>query len=94
MGQGLRGLRGQGAAGAAGLVGGLGLFLFAMGLMSEGLKGMAGQKLKSLLESLTKHRVVAVLIGALVCGCGPYVLDLDHDEPQTAADFVVYAARR
>jgi len=48
-----------------GLVGGLGLFLFAMGLMSEGLKGMAGQKLKSLLESLTKHRLVAVLIGAL-----------------------------
>lgn len=48
-----------------GLVGGLGLFLFAMGLMSEGLKGMAGQKLKSLLESLTKHRLVAVLVGAL-----------------------------
>jgi phosphate:Na+ symporter len=48
-----------------GLVGGLGLFLFAMGLMSEGLKGMAGQKLKSLLESLTKRRLVAVLIGAL-----------------------------
>jgi len=48
-----------------GLVGGLGLFLFAMGLMSEGLKGMAGQRLKSLLESLTKHRVVAVLVGAL-----------------------------
>lgn len=48
-----------------GLVGGLGLFLFAMGLMSEGLKGMAGQKLKSLLESLTKRRVVAVLMGAL-----------------------------
>jgi phosphate:Na+ symporter len=33
--------------------------------MSEGLKGLAGQKLKSLLESLTKHRLVAVLIGAL-----------------------------
>ncbi len=47
------------------LVGGLGLFLFAMGLMSEGLKGIAGQRMKSLLESLTKHRVVAVLIGAL-----------------------------
>ena len=48
-----------------GLVGGLGLFLFAMGLMSEGLKGIAGQRLKSLLESLTKHRLVAVVIGAL-----------------------------
>ncbi len=48
-----------------GLVGGLGLFLFAMGLMSEGLKGMAGQGLKSLLESLTRRRIVAVLVGAL-----------------------------
>ena len=48
-----------------GTVGGLGLFLFGMGLMSDGLKKVAGQKLKSLLESLTKHRVVAVLVGML-----------------------------
>jgi len=48
-----------------GTVGGLGLFLFGMGLMSDGLKKVAGQKLKSLLEALTKHRVIAVLIGAL-----------------------------
>ncbi|MHC4396268.1 MAG: Na/Pi cotransporter family protein [Planctomycetota bacterium] len=48
-----------------GAVGGLGLFLFGMGLMSDGLKKVAGQGLKSLLESLTKRRVIAVLIGAL-----------------------------
>ncbi|HUV66862.1 MAG TPA: Na/Pi cotransporter family protein [Sedimentisphaerales bacterium] len=48
-----------------GTVGGLGLFLFGMGLMSDGLKKVAGRKLKDLLESLTKHRVVAVLVGAL-----------------------------
>ena len=48
-----------------GTVGGLGLFLFGMGLMSDGLKKVAGQKLKNLLESLTKHRVIAVLVGAL-----------------------------
>jgi len=48
-----------------GTVGGLGLFLFGMGLMSDGLKKVAGQKLKSLLESLTKHRAIAVLVGAL-----------------------------
>ena len=47
-----------------GTVGGLGLFLFGMGLMSDGLKKVAGQRLKSLLESLTKHRLIAVLIGA------------------------------
>jgi phosphate:Na+ symporter len=48
-----------------GTVGGLGLFLFGMGMMCDGLKKVAGQKLKSLLEALTKHRVVAVLVGAL-----------------------------
>ena len=48
-----------------GIVGGLGLFLFGMGLLSDGLKKVAGQKLRSLLESLTKHRVIAVLMGAL-----------------------------
>jgi len=48
-----------------GTVGGLGLFLFGMGLMSDGLKKVAGQKLKSLLESLTKHRIIAVIVGAL-----------------------------
>ena len=48
-----------------GTVGGLGLFLFGMGLMSDGLKKVAGQKLKSLLEALTRHRVIAVIVGAL-----------------------------
>jgi phosphate:Na+ symporter len=47
-----------------GIVGGLGLFLFGMGLMSDGLKKVAGQKLKSLLGALTRRRVIAVLIGA------------------------------
>jgi len=48
------------------LVGGLGLFLFGMGLLSNGLKQAAGQKFKSILESLTKHRIIAVLVGASV----------------------------
>ncbi len=49
-----------------GVLGGLGLFLFGMGLMSEGIKAVAGQKLKSILASLTERRFVAVLLGALV----------------------------
>jgi phosphate:Na+ symporter len=52
--------------GIFGTLGGLGLFLFGMGLMSEGLKKAAGHKFKSLLEVLTKNRVVAVVTGALV----------------------------
>jgi len=47
-----------------GTVGGLGLFLFGMSLMSEGLKKAASQRVRKLLSSLTKHRVIAVLVGA------------------------------
>src|SRR4030043_453735 len=47
-----------------GVVGGLGLFLFGMGLMSDGLKKVAGQKLKNILESMTKRAFVAFLVGA------------------------------
>ena len=45
-------------------VGGLGLFLFGMGLMSEGLKKVAGRKLRRIVESMTKRPVVAFLVGA------------------------------
>ena len=46
-------------------IGGLGLFLFGMGLMSDGLKRIAGSKLRNILESLTRRPVIAVCIGAL-----------------------------
>lgn len=45
-------------------VGGLGLFLFGMLLMSEGLKRIAGQKLKKTLESMTSTPFKAFLVGA------------------------------
>jgi phosphate:Na+ symporter len=45
-------------------VGGLGLFLFGMGLMSEGLKKVAGRKLRRIVESMTKRPLVAFLVGA------------------------------
>ncbi len=47
-----------------GTVGGLGLFLFGMGLMSDGLKKVAGQRLKNILESMTRRPMVAFLVGA------------------------------
>lgn len=47
-----------------GIVGGLALFLFGMGLMSDGLKKVAGQKLKSILESMTKKPISAFFVGA------------------------------
>lgn len=47
-----------------GVIGGLGLFLFGMVLMSEGLRKAAGPKLKNILESATKTRLTAFLVGA------------------------------
>ncbi len=49
-----------------GLLGGLGFFFFGMKTMSEGLKKIAGNKLKSFLHHVTKHRVFGVMVGALV----------------------------
>ena len=48
------------------LIGGLGFFFFGMKTMSEGLKKIAGDKLKNFLHAVTKHRVYGVLVGALV----------------------------
>ncbi len=49
-----------------GLLGGLGLFLYGMEKMSEGMKLAAGNKFRSILKALTANRVVALLFGALV----------------------------
>ncbi len=48
----------------AALLGGLGLFLFGMKMMSDGLEAMAGDKLRNGLEKLTKNRFAAVGVGA------------------------------
>jgi len=45
-------------------IGGLGLFLFGMGLMSEGLKKVAGRKLRKIVESMTKRPYTAFFVGA------------------------------
>ena len=49
-----------------GLFGGLALFLYGMEKMSEGLKKSAGSKMRSILEALTRNRVIAFLVGAFV----------------------------
>lgn len=49
-----------------GLFGGLGMFIYGMHLMSEGLKIVAGNKMKHLLEILTNNRFKAVLCGIIV----------------------------
>ncbi len=49
-----------------GIIGGLGLFLFGMLLMSDGLKQVAGRKLKTVLETMTKNTYVGFVVGAVV----------------------------
>ncbi len=49
-----------------GIFGGLGLFLYGMKLMSDGLESAAGEKLKGILEKVTSNRFVGVLVGAIV----------------------------
>ncbi|MDP3388045.1 MAG: Na/Pi cotransporter family protein [Eubacteriales bacterium] len=51
---------------AIGVVGGLGLFIFGMIFMSDALQRVAGSQLKSLLETLTKKKFYAVIIGIIV----------------------------
>ena len=45
-------------------VGGLALFIYGMGLMSDGLKETAGSKLKAVLGYMTKNRFFAIAAGA------------------------------
>lgn len=46
--------------------GGLGMFLYGMDLMAEGLQQAAGDKTRKLLEALTKNPLMGLLAGALV----------------------------
>lgn len=46
-------------------LGGLGMFLYGMTMMGDGLERVAGSKLKALFEKITKNKLVGVLIGAL-----------------------------
>ena len=45
-------------------VGGLGMFIYGMQIMAQGLENAAGSKMKSLLEVLTKNKLMGVLLGA------------------------------
>lgn len=50
------------------LLGGLGLFLFGIKSMGDGLEQAAGSRMKKLLEVLTRNKLLAVLVGALITG--------------------------
>ena len=49
-----------------GIFGGLGLFLYGMKQMSDGLENVSGEKLKGILEKITSNKVMGVLVGTAV----------------------------
>lgn len=46
--------------------GGLGMFIYGMNIMADGLQKTAGNKMKSLLSMLTNNRLLGVLVGTAV----------------------------
>ena len=45
-------------------IGGLGMFIYGMHIMAQGLENAAGNRMKNLLEVLTKNKLMGVLLGA------------------------------
>ena len=48
------------------LLGGLGLFLYGMKLMGDGLEMAAGSRLKKIVEKLTRNKYMGALVGLIV----------------------------
>jgi len=51
---------------AIGLIGGLGLFLFGMSYMGDGLQRAAGERMKNILAVLTKNKFMGLIVGTIV----------------------------
>ncbi len=50
------------------LIGGLGMFLFGMKIMSEGLQKISGDRIRKILESLTSNRLMGLIVGVVITG--------------------------
>lgn len=47
-------------------IGGLGMFIYGMQIMAQGLENAAGSRMKTMLEALTRNKFMGVLLGALI----------------------------
>ena len=50
------------------VIGGLGLFLYGMQAMSDGMQRLAGTRLKKIIGAITNNRIMATLVGVGVTG--------------------------
>ena len=48
------------------VLGGLGIFFYGMKSMSDALQSVAGDVVKNVIHTLTKHRISAVIVGTVV----------------------------
>ena len=46
--------------------GGIGMFLYGMNIMADGMQKSAGSKMKQFIGYLTRNRLLAVLVGAFI----------------------------
>lgn len=51
-----------------GLAGGLGMFLYGMKLMSDGIEKAAGAKLREILEVFTRNKITGLIVGIIFTG--------------------------
>ncbi|MBR3383089.1 MAG: Na/Pi cotransporter family protein [Clostridia bacterium] len=51
-----------------GIAGGIALFLYGIRIMGNGIERLAGSKLKTILEKLTKNRVLGLILGIVITG--------------------------
>ena len=49
-----------------GLLGAVGLFMYGMKVMSEGLQKVAGDRLRNILSAMTRNRLTGLLTGCLI----------------------------
>ena len=67
-------------------LGGLGLFIFGMRIMSDGLKKVAGKKLRAVLSAVSSNRVIACITGTVITRC-PVKNNLRTDRHDTCGRF-------
>ena len=53
-------------------IGSLGLFLYGMKIMSEGLEKLAGDHMRNILGAMTRNRFMGVLTGVVVTDTQPF----------------------
>ncbi|MBQ2517535.1 MAG: Na/Pi cotransporter family protein [Clostridia bacterium] len=51
-----------------GIAGGIALFLYGIRIMGNGIERLAGSKLKTILEKLTKNRFLGLIVGVVITG--------------------------